>query len=243
MQRAMRNVRARYALIAACAAWLVSPDEVAAQPRRRITDLPPDPIVAATEWWGATDRRFEHMRYKELGPDDIELRFWAGYGLVGTRGIFMLRKDREWRAWRVDVKRCAVSLPPSVADTLSETSENRYLQQARRDCDARKRDTLSVASVLSSDTLDAIPVSDSGLADVWTQLVTVGIATLPTSVHRSQMMTDGHTYVVQLRMGQEYRVSRIEQWHVVETPADKAIQRINAILTQRIGWVAGDNKR
>ena len=54
---------------------------------------------------------------------------------------------------------------------------------------------------------------------------------------------DGTSYVVQLRMGQEYRVSRIQEWHTVETPADKAIQRINAILTQRIGWVAGDRKR
>jgi hypothetical protein len=81
------------------------------------------------------------------------------------------------------------------------------------------------------------------VSDVWKELVDAGIATLPTSVRRSEIMMDGTSYVVQLRMGQEYRVSRVQEWHTVETPADKAIQRINAILTQRIGWVAGDRKR
>jgi hypothetical protein len=241
----MRNVRARYAFIAACAAWLVSPDEAAAQRRRRITDLPPDPIVAATEWWGAYDRRFDPLRYKTLEADDIELRFWGGYGLVGTSGIFLRRTGGQWSVWRVHVQRCAAWLPRSVFDTLSEATEKRYLEHARRNCAQRTPpDSLPEAVPVTIDTLDATPVSPrADVADVWKELVDAGIATLPTSVHRSQVMTDGHTYVVQLRMGQEYRVSRIEQWHVVETPADKAIQSINAILTQRIGWAAGDKKR
>ena len=105
-------------------------------------------------------------------------------------------------------------------------------------------DSLPEAVPLTTDTLDATPVSPrADVSDVWKELVDAGIATLPTSVRRSEIMMDGTSYVVQLRMGQEYRVSRIQEWHTVETPADKAIQRINAILTQRIGWVAGDRKR
>ena len=244
-QREMSNARARYAFVAVCAAWLVSQDEAAAQRRRSIRDLPADYIVATTEWWGAYDRRFDHLRHKTLDADDIELRVWSGYGLGGTSAIFLRRTGGQWSVWRVNVQECAAWLPRSVFDTLSEATEKRYLEHARRNCAERSPpDSLPEAVPLTTDTLDATPVSPrADVSDVWKELVDAGIATLPAGVRRSEIMMDGTSYVVQLRMGQEYRVSRIQEWHTVETPADKAIQRINAILTQRIGWVAGDRKR
>lgn len=91
--------------------------------------------------------------------------------------------------------------------------------------------------MISSDTLDVVEIPVVGdLARVWSELVGAGITAVPTSVRRSLAMHDGHTYVTQLRVGPDYRVSRIEHWFRAETAADTAIQRINALLSARIGW-------
>jgi hypothetical protein len=96
--------------------------------------MPGDYIVEITERWGRADARLDDLREKEMGPQDIELRFWGGYGLGGTRGIIMRRTNGRWTASRALVRRCDISLPIPVADTLSETSQKRYEVEARRRC-------------------------------------------------------------------------------------------------------------
>lgn len=106
-----------------------------------------------TERWGLGDRRLGALRVKNIPPGDIEVRFWAGYGFGGTRGIVVNRTAGQWSARHVRVRSCGLALPPSVADTLSPESQVRYEEEARRRCNERRADTLSVAAVISSDTL------------------------------------------------------------------------------------------
>ncbi len=40
----------------------------------------------------------------------------------------------------------------------------------------------------------------------------------------------------QLRIGQDYRVSRVEHVEPPEARADRIVQQINAILSREIGW-------
>jgi len=204
--------------------------------RDTLTDTT-DYIVEITEDWGRRDSRLGDLRTKRMGRDDIELRFWGGYGLGGTRGIVLRRVSGHWSAWRVDVRRCDVYLPIPVDDTLSETSQRQYEAQARRECDKPEPPIEGSASVISSDTLDVIDVRPRAKLDrVWQEVTDAGVRTLPPYVKRSWIMTDGHTYVAQLRVGREYRVSWIEHVPKPEVQADRDIQKINAILAREIGW-------
>ena len=204
--------------------------------RDTLTDSP-DYIVEITESWGKRDTRLGDLRTKRMGPDDIELRFWGGYGLAGERGIILRRVKGRWSASRVDVRRCVVYLPIPVADTLSETSQLRYEVQARRECDKPEPRIEGGVSAISSDTLDVIDVRPRVRLDhVWQELTDAGVTTLPPYVKRSWIMTDGHTYVAQLRVGRDYRVSWIEHVPKPEVQADRDVQKINAILAREIGW-------
>jgi hypothetical protein len=214
----------------------VAPSTATGQ-QRRWQDMPTDYLAFITERWGLVDRRLGLLRWKDIRPGDIELRFWAGYGLVGTGAILLNRTGGQWTARRVRVRGCWLALPPSVADTMSLATRERYEAEARRRCDEPRIDTLSVASVLTSDTLVIETVATAAdLARVWEDIVAAGLLRLPTSVHRSAMMFDGHSWVVEVRLGQEYRLSSITSWSREEVPADKAIKVIDQILTERVGW-------
>jgi hypothetical protein len=203
---------------------------------RAMTDTT-DYIIDITDEWGRGDARLGDLRRKQLGREDIELRFWGGYGLGGTRGIVLRRTKGRWTAWRVDVRRCQVYLPIPVGDTLSEASTVKYQVEARRRCDDPPQDSLGSASVIESDTLDVFPaIVPANLGHVWRRLTKAGIRTLPTRIERNWIMMDGHTYVTQLRVGPEYRASRIEYVRRPEAPADRTVQVIDSILTREIGW-------
>ena len=58
----------------------------------------------------------------------------------------------------------------------------------------------------------------------------MGLFTLPTKVPRTWMMLDGHTYVLEVRRGQVYRASEIEDLEKPEVPADATIRRIAMML-------------
>jgi len=209
----------------------------AARAQRDTLNAPRDYIIRITENWGSNDSRLGDLRTKPTGPDDIELRFWGGYGLVGTRGIILRRTNGRWSASRVDVRRCEVYLPIPVGDTLSETSQLRYAAQARRECGKPEPPIEGGVSVISSDTLDVIAVRPRvSLDHIWKELTDAGVMTLPPYIKRSWIMVDGHTYVAQLRVGGEYRVSRIEHVPQPDVQADRHIQQINAILAREIGW-------
>jgi hypothetical protein len=109
------------------------------------------------------------------------------------------------------------------------------LAMARRQCDNPL--PLTGGTMLSSGTRHVSTVQDRGNLDgVWKELTKSGIATLPPHIKRSWTMLDGLTYVAQLRIGRDYRVSRIEHVQPPQDPADRAIQEIRAILVREIGW-------
>jgi len=66
---------------------------------------------------------------------------------------------------------------------------------------------------------------------VWANLVAIGMLTLPTSVPRKWMMLDGHTYVLEVRVGQFYRASVIEDLEKPEVPADATIRQLARLLS------------
>jgi hypothetical protein len=105
------------------------------------------------------------------------------------------------------------------------------------ECDKAEPPPLSGGAMISSDTLRVNAVTPRiSLDRIWQELTGAGVTTLPPYIKRSWVMLDGHTYVAQLRVGRDYRVSRIEHIPRPEVQADREIQQINAILSREIGW-------
>jgi hypothetical protein len=91
--------------------------------------------------------------------------------------------------------------------------------------------------VIRADTLGIYPLTlPASPEQVWRELVGVGILTLPAKVERKWMMLDGHTFVLELRRGQEYRASEIEYLEKAEHPADRTIRNVADVLTRYYRW-------
>lgn len=193
-------------------------------------------LLQITQEWGRKSP-LGRLTALSMQPEDIEVRFWEGYGLAGEWGVVLRRHGGRWRAWDARIVRCNYSVPIPVGDTLSPTSVAHYQRLARARCaeqDAGEHDGppgTNGWTLISDDTVALTPIAPRApLGALWSHAVHAGIAELPLRVPRPWVMTDGHTYVVELRRGNEYRASVIEQTRPPATAADTAVQAVAAII-------------
>jgi hypothetical protein len=220
--------------ILVCATALVARD-AAAQATRVVADTQ-DYLLRITQSWGAASP-LGALAKQPMQDDDLEIRLWQGYGLGGTRGTILARSNGRWAAWEARVVRCTFNVPIAVGDTLSAPSVRRYQALARRRCGERDAGMSEAPAgtygwtMISDDTLDLRPLQPPARPDeTWDALVEAGLLRLPPSVPRPWIMMDGHTYVLEVRRGTEYRASRIEHTTPPATAADSAMQAVAAVL-------------
>lgn len=193
-------------------------------------------LLRITQRWGR-ESPLGALVARPMGPDDVEVRLWEGYGLGGQWGVIMRREGGRWRAWHARIVRCTYSVPIPVGDTLSPASVARYRRLARARCGERDAGRAGAPPGtygwidIADDTVGLAPVtSGAPLASLWAEAVRAGVAELSPRVPRTWMMLDGHTYVVELRRGDEYRASVIEHTTPPETAADTAVQAVATVL-------------
>ena len=195
-----------------------------------------DYILALTQQRAATSVLGD-LQQRQVDSSDIELRFWGGYGLTGTRGLVLRRTAGRWQAWRATVRTCNVLVPASIGDTLTPEGETEFLTHAKRYCGTRFPRGKEIARIVGLDTLLVVPLSSSrDYASIWRAAVQRGLLALPPRPARKWTMLDGFTYVVEVRRGPEYRASVIEQVRPPELEADRQVQLIDDLLRTRIGW-------
>jgi hypothetical protein len=187
-------------------------------------------LLRFTQEWGR-ESALGDLSMRAMGDSDVEVRFWGGYGLFGTTATVLRRTGDVWQAWRAEVQRCPVVLPISVGDTLSAPSLASYRREARKTCGDRRSDSLSAAAVFDADTVGLYPLASAEYEAFWQELKQNGLLELPPEVPRNWMMVDGHTYVVEVRRGSDYRASVIEHTKP-ESRADTLVQGL-ARLIQR----------
>ena len=105
-----------------------------------------------------------------MASEDVEVRFWGGYGIVGTSATVLRRIRGSWRAWRVEVQPCPVYLPIPVGDTITPAALAVYREQARKTCGDHRSDTLSAATVFIGDTLGLYPLGKRNYEAFWQEL-------------------------------------------------------------------------
>ena len=214
-------------------ACLVAP-AVLAQPAEIESEPPADYLVQVTRQW-AERSPLADLRTKPFGSDEIELRVWGGYGLFGTRGAVLQRAGGEWRGFTVwiDQHRAAGTdslaaalgaLPPCVVGPMSSrcvVGEVGY----KNDGVLYDLDCPRVAD------MNRLPEAYAGL---WDGLVEAGVLTLPPTSERNVFGLDGHSYVVEVRVGVRYRASSF--WHSEpEEESERAVQEIARRLTEFSG--------
>jgi len=213
-------------LTAALVFWL-TPYKGAAQATHVIA--PPDPsLLEFTREWGR-ESVLGDLVARAMSRDDVELRFWRGFGLFGTEGTVLRRSGGRWLAWQADIHSCQMGLPISVGDTLSAQSRVFYREQARKRCGDRSWDTLSAASMIVVDTVALRELPSADYEAFWQELKREGILALPPRVPRTWMMVDGLTYVFEVRRGDDYRGSEIEHTKPEGRP-DSLAQRLAALF-------------
>jgi hypothetical protein len=217
------------------AASALPPRSAGAQATRVVADTQ-SYLLRITQQWGRNSP-LGALAERRIGADDVEVRLWEGYGLGGSAGIVLRRSAGRWSLWEADMVRCMYRVPIAVGDTLTPPSIRRYQALARRRCAERNAGEADAPpgtygwTVVSDDTVGLRPLRLRGRPEAtWTALVEAGVLRLPPSVRRAWTMLDGHTYVLEVRQGAEYRASVIEHTSPPETAADSAMQAVAAIF-------------
>jgi hypothetical protein len=185
-------------------------------------------LLSITREWGR-ESALGDLATARMGPEDVEVRFWDGYGLTGTSGTVLRRVGGRWQAWRAEVQPCPVHLPIPVGDTIKPAALAVYREQARKNCGDHTGDTLAAETVFMADTVGLYSLPEIDYEAYWQELKRVGLLELPPNVPRTWIMADGFSYVVEVRRGGDYRASVIEN-ATPETRADTVIQRLAGMI-------------
>jgi hypothetical protein len=203
--------------VAACVALAASPGEAqltqASAPAENY-------LVWITQEWAAASP-LGSLANRALPRGDVELRVWGGYGLTSTTGVILRRSAGRWRAWRAEVVPCTYAVPIPIGDTASPATESLFVRRAHDRCGASLDSTAYGETVYQADTLAVVEVPALGAEAAWRRAVAAGVRALPPKVPRSWIMTDGFTYVIELREGGRYRASAIEALDKPEADADR----------------------
>jgi hypothetical protein len=198
----------------------------------RVLSAPPEPsLLNLTGAWTRASTLGD-LRDLKTPSDYLELRVWGGFGFGATQGVVLRRTGGHWSAFLARVRRCELQIPVSVGDTASQSTMQRYVAEARRQCDKSLGDVRAGVRIITADTLavDQLDVPDSSIGAAWMTAVGSGVLQLPGQVKHTAAATNDFTYVVELRRGNEYRASQIADVEPPETEADRQIKAIFAAI-------------
>ena len=141
------------------------------------------------------------------------------------------RTGGHWSAFLGRVIRCEIQIPSSVGDTASPPTMRQYVAQARRNCGASVTNVSPGARLLATDTLvvQELDVPEADIEAAWKDAVDAGLLRLPPRVDR-KLTGDGTMYVIELRHGDEYRATELEDLERPQVEADSAVKQIDAAV-------------
>lgn len=215
---------------AATATLLLAAVSASAQARRITAPSEPSLLNLTAGWARASV--LGDLRDARAGGDFIELRVWHGYAAAETQATILRRTQGHWSALFARVIRCEMQLPRGVADTASAATMRGFAIEARRHCGQSVTDVAPGSRVIAADTLVVQPleVAEAKIAAAWNEAVASGALDLPVRVHRDAAPDEGRVFVIELRRGEDYRASEIEDVDAMATSVDAQIKRIYAAL-------------
>ena len=190
------------------------------------------PLVDVTRNWGKQSG-LNDLRESLIPNEDLELRFWAGFGLEGTRGIILRRSNNIWQAISLNVETFEHLMTKRESDSLALINRHFAALVAANKQQGFDSIYISLDSLRFSE-----PTCIPNYATLWDSLLTVGILTLPNRSFPSSS-TDGHTYVLELRTGSNYRC-----FQMIHNPWPNALPsetREILFLVHKLGQILENN--
>ncbi|XWN38414.1 MAG: hypothetical protein ROO71_05615 [Balneola sp.] len=163
-------------------------------------------LLEESQKWGEHSE-FGSLPEKEIGEGNLELRYWSGFGLLGNRGVIINRSYDKWNAYSIDVRMCEVlSLKTGVHDSLKTflTIDLKYTDQINCNIESDQEIENEMAQFTDSVFVSELQ-NDYNFDKLWNKLKRKGILNLPIEINRSYGMTDGHSYVIEIKIGDDYR--------------------------------------
>ncbi|HEY6825762.1 MAG TPA: hypothetical protein VI259_02825 [Gemmatimonadaceae bacterium] len=198
----------------------------------RVVSAPPEPsLLNLTGSWSRASTLGD-LRALKAPPDFLELRVWRGFGLTETEAVVLRRSNGSWSAFQARVIRCEIQIPIPVGDTASQATLRQYVAEARRHCGTSIGDVRAGARIITADTLAVAGLNVGGaeIEEAWKRAVAAGALQLPTRPKNALPMLDGLTYVIEVRRGDEYRASQIEDLAKSEEEAVRSAKDIYAAV-------------
>jgi hypothetical protein len=196
----------------------------------RVVSAPSEPsLLNLTSGW-ARASTLGDLRELHTAGDHLELRVWHGYAAAETQAMVLRRAGGHWSAFLARVIRCELAISNGVADTASSQTMRRFVVEARRNCGRSAVDVAPGSRLIATDTLIVQPleVSEADIESAWKEAESAGVADLPARVPRKTPAGDGTNYVIELRRGDQYRASEIEDRRPPEVKADSQVAQIYA---------------
>lgn len=197
-----------------------------------VVSAPGEPsLLNLTREW-SRESSLGDLRALSVGADHLEVRVWAGFNQTETRAVVLRRISGQWRASLARVLRCSIQIPISAADTASAPTVRGCMTEARRRCGTSQQDVSPGTRIFTADTLmvEQTDASGSVVESAWQGAVAAGLFQLPGRVTQTSTPSDGFSYVVEVRRGDDYRAAEIERVDRAETAADTQVKDIYAIV-------------
>lgn len=198
----------------------------------RVVSAPREPsLLNLTAGW-ARASTLGDLRELRVSGDHLELRVWRGYGAAETQATILRRADGHWSASLARVIRCELQVPSAVADTASSATMRRFVAEARRHCGQSAIDVAPGARLLATDTLVVQPlaVPELDIEAAWKEAENAGVLQLPPRAERAARSTSDVTFLIEVRRGDAYRATEIEDVTPPEVRADSQVKRIVAAV-------------
>ncbi len=183
-------------------------------------------LLKIVQSWGSNSE-FDLLSEKYLGKEDIELRFWSGFGTRGDHGVILKKTNTDWKAYSVEIRACLVlSHKEGVSDSLKRrvTIDKMYTDQIN--CGPESEVDLVDVIWQFTDSLFVTELqTDSNYNQLWKQLKKEGVLDLPSEVERTEYGIDGHSYVLELKIGEIYH-AYVSEFAQPEYESDKQVHKI-----------------
>jgi hypothetical protein len=186
-------------------------------------------LLGLTREWAAGSELGD-LATREMGPGDVELRYWGGYGLTGTAGVVLRREGGVWKGWSVGVSSCLTTVPFAVGDTMTAATVESYRREARRKCPSSSP---GPGTVIQTHVLRLLPLKSRNIEQAWEAAMEAGAPILSPAIGERALL-DGYTHVVELRIGKNYRASVIPCFDRPTRPDDFRVRSVAGAIARAL---------
>lgn len=172
---------------------------------------------AVTDW--SLKAGLSDLKNIEMKNEDIELRIWSGFGILGNHAVIIRRINGSWESTLVTIQYYNAGATEEIAKIegylspcIVESMSSRCLIHSTKGDDNKPYEYS-----LECPYLEPTYAGQKSYIKLWEQLVNMKLLSLPKRIYPNLKTTDGsvviirdgHHYVIELRRGSYYQLTEV----------------------------------